>query len=536
MSQANFCAWRPCFESSSRFIDTRAWHHKTPIEQNSLLQQVRKHQEIFATTIRSFVSFTLETPLHVVFPCCLYVSESPFSFLSLFLLPLEPTMQSYTYRRRQVRKGNDLDSYNALLQSPHPIPTEYWTNGVTTILTGPAPALSSPVSTSDFLASSPTKEQLGNDCQFDSSTPSIHRQRTRFMALRLDMSSTKSERPVAASSTSTGTANAATTHHHNDPQYVRNSLLAGSVSGMASTFMLYPLDLVRTKLQASDMAHQGQPGVKRRGPVQMFHHTLRNGGIRALYTGMSLPLAAQAVYKGTVFTVNNVTQQALVNYHTLEHHKTGLAYNGQLTMTDRFLSGFIGGAVNALFFVTPVEFIRNQMIAQHSKFADSNVDNGSRRSFQKTGRVWHVIKYSVRDHGITSLWRGASWSVARDGWGCGWFFLSMAWTQKQLEPLRETYPYIPATMISGGVGGLMFWVSSLPLDTVKTWVQSSELHVSVSPMESIQRILQQEGPLGVVQKLFRGWQVAYGRGIPSAAITLTVYSYAYQYLQHSYYS
>jgi hypothetical protein len=35
----------------------------------------------------------------------------------------------------------------------------------------------------------------------------------------------------------------------------------------------------------------------------------------------------------------------------------------------------------------------------------------------------------------------------------------------------------------------------------------------------------------VVRQLFRGWQVAYGRGIPSAAITISVYSWVYDELQ-----
>jgi solute carrier family 25 (mitochondrial carnitine/acylcarnitine transporter), member 20/29 len=275
----------------------------------------------------------------------------------------------------------------------------------------------------------------------------------------------------------------------------------------------------------SDAAH--------RGPFQVLKHTLQHGGIRALYTGLALPIAAQGVYKGTVFTVNNVTQQSILDYRTLENHKTGILENGQLTMVDRFWCGFAGGAVNALLFVTPVEFVRNQLIAQHSRSAEgqpiSRLASGS----------WDLMRHSIREHGFLSLWRGAGLSVARDAFGCGCFFYALAWTQRQLtipgdESSSRPPPSFSATVVSGGLAGVAFWVVALPLDTVKTWIQSSDLAAagsSVSAKESILAIYRATGYNGVFQQLFRGWQVAYGRGIPSAAITMAVYSLAYRRLQ-----
>jgi len=261
-----------------------------------------------------------------------------------------------------------------------------------------------------------------------------------------------------------------------------------------------------------------------RSPFQVFRHTLEHGGARALYTGLTLPLAAQAVYKGTVFTVNNVCQTLILDWKTLENHKMGIVEDGQLTMTDRFWCGVMGGAVNAALFVTPVEFVRNQLIAQHSKLA------AGKQVARLASGSFDVIQHSISEHGFFSLWRGAGLSITRDAVGCGCFFLTMGWIQRHLTAPGDS-PSFPVTVFSGACSGLAFWLSALPIDTVKTWIQSSDLKVSVSAKDSIQRVYQDSGYAGLLQQLFRGWQVAYGRGVPSAAITISVYCTAYQYLQ-----
>ena len=372
-------------------------------------------------------------------------------------------METHTYRRRHL-SVNRVDAYNATIGSEGV--NEFWTNGWTTHLMLP-----------------PTKgEEMAT-------SPESRLARVAPAAVE-------------------------------DRNVVRNSILAGSVSGMASTVMLYPMDVLRTKLQS-----EGVVGSVHRGPLQMLRHTLQHGGIRALYTGLSLPLGAQAVYKATVFSVNNKAQQVLNDIRTMENHKTGILEPGRLTYGDRFLCGFLAGGVNAFFFVTPVEFIRNQLIAQHSRKAEG-------QQLKSTLTEWEIVRRTLKHHGLPSLWRGATISVTRDALGCGCFFWTMAQTQHMLTPPGEA-PSVLATMISGGLSGLAFWVAALPLDTVKTWIQSSDIDAHVSARESILRVYQEGGYRGLFEQTFRGWQVAYTRGIPSAAITISVYSTAYRFFSGS---
>lgn len=261
---------------------------------------------------------------------------------------------TYRYSRRKL-STHTTDSYNAFAHHPHEPrqhsrhpslgatqlqpshEDEYWTNGKIThlVVTADEMGRSLPPTTNKFLSTS------GTTTSTTSPTTLLHRRWTE--------PAEESAPPLQAATPKNPASSVA-----------RNSLIAGSVSGMASTLMLYPLDVLRTKLQASSAG----------GPLTVLRQTLRHGGVRSLYTGMTLPLAAQAVYKGTVFTVHNVCQQVLLDTKVLERQKLGQsAQDVRLTLFDTALCGFMAGAVNAGLFVTPVELVRNQVRATSLLFA-----------------------------------------------------------------------------------------------------------------------------------------------------------------------
>jgi mitochondrial ornithine carrier protein len=295
---------------------------------------------------------------------------------------------------------------------------------------------------------------------------------------------------------------------------VLNSILAGSVAGIMSTSVVYPFDLIRTKMQSVGMGIKG--ATSNSTPFQVFQHTLKHGGIRALYTGISVPLAAQALYKATVFASNNSAKQLLKEWNTTE----GGDGDYQMKLSDIFWCGFVGGGVNAALFVTPVEFVRNQLIAQHTKIA-----NGIFMDRPVMKGPLDVVKYTLKNSGISGLWRGVGVTVARDSIGCGFFFAAMHTVQKNLSP--DGPPSMSVTVLSGVSAGLSFWFSTLPLDTLKTWVQNG---TTSSAKEGLVQSFKRYGATGTFQQLTRGWQMAFGRGAPSAAIMVTTYDYTHRYL------
>jgi hypothetical protein len=279
---------------------------------------------------------------------------------------------------------------------------------------------------------------------------------------------------------------------------------------MASTIVCHPFDVLRVKMQSTALATTTSVGV-----TGTFRNTLQYGGLRALYTGLTLPLAAQAIYKGTVFTVNNLAQQALTEWKTQENYKLGIFTPYKVTMEDRFICGFMGGAVNGALFVTPVEYVRNQLISQQgSDGLQNNRLNGP----------MSVIRRTLQSDGMAGLWRGMASTILRDSVGCGCFFVAMAYSQQKLSP--DQPPSSTVVVTSGALAGVAFWLWALPIDTMKTWIQSG----TARNLRHAFELSQSQGIDKIIPSLFRGWQLAYGRGAPSAAITVTTYSLASSFL------
>ncbi|CAB9498990.1 substrate carrier family protein [Seminavis robusta] len=322
-----------------------------------------------------------------------------------------------------------------------------------------------------------------------------------------------------------------TTTSHYDPHMVRNSLIAGSVAGVTSTLACHPFDVIRTKMQAASMTSSTPSN-----PLRVVSQTFHNGGLRALYTGLALPLAAQAVYKATIFTVHNVTQKTLTEWKSTSSNTTTNETKDPLrTLQDQFVCGFVAGGVNAAFFVTPVEFVRNQLIKQHSLQVQQQQPQQPSQQAAFSGPL-SVVRHTIRQAGIGGLWKGIGVTVARDSIGVGFFFASMQWCQDYFKTTttnnnqQPQKPSLTTTILSGAVAGLTYWIVALPLDSVKTWVQSD---MADSAFQAVRTSLETQGLRQTLVKLFAGFQVAYARGIPSAAITVTTYSLCYQAVRES---
>jgi hypothetical protein len=324
---------------------------------------------------------------------------------------------------------------------------------------------------------------------------------------------------------------------------VRDSIIAGSIAGMTSIVLFHPFDVIRTKMQSTTKlkaietttaaskqigatilsASAPKNGISSSsGPIAVFSHTIKNGGIRAFYTGFSFPLAAQAAYKSTVFTVNRMSQNAVVDFKTRELWKTGTFTPYQLKPVDHFVCGFVSGAVNALVFVSPVEYVRNQLIAQHTNIAQgTNLKNAV-----MNGPV-DVIRTTLKSKGILGLWRGAGVTFVRDSFGCGAFFVLFELGKKKLPSVTGIDPESRLNTIgSGMMAGLGYWMASLPLDSLKTLVQTGQ---ATSAWSTVSFLVNRDGIFGAYSQLYRGWQLAFGRGAPSAAVTLTTYSAVYHF-------
>lgn len=331
-----------------------------------------------------------------------------------------------------------------------------------------------------------------------------------------------------------------TQSNNTNADMVRKSVCAGSFAGITSTLLFHPFDVVRTKIQTealslSSGAHKicttssksaSTSGISssggKSGVLSVVRSTIQYGGVRAFYTGLSLPLAAQAVYKSCVFTTNSVSKTALMEWKRQELHKVGkFTPVLSLTLKDVFFCGAVGGLVNAFLFVTPVEYVRNQLIAQDVKLAANRVSG-----IKIMRGPIDVIRRVVTAEGIFGLWRGAGVTVMRDSFGCGFFFVSYEVSKRFLSTVSSLNDTL-VTLLSGSCAGIGFWVAAAPLDTIKTNIQTGNTQSIRTAWADITN-----GGANVL-KLFSGWQVAFGRGAPAAAVTVYSYEMFYGLLQKS---
>ncbi|KIW11538.1 hypothetical protein PV08_10839 [Exophiala spinifera] len=91
------------------------------------------------------------------------------------------------------------------------------------------------------------------------------------------------------------------------------------------------------------------------------------------------------------------------------------------------------------------------------------------------GSSFGVFKEIWRHRGIKGMYYGGTITAIRDAVGYGWYFWSYE-LSKRLLLSRQPDPFLPPTaadvLISGGIAGVITWVSIYPLDIVKTRLQT----------------------------------------------------------------
>lgn len=277
-----------------------------------------------------------------------------------------------------------------------------------------------------------------------------------------------------------------------------DSLLAGSASGMAAVLVCHPLDVIRTKMQIQSSL----------SITEAFRASWSEGGMKSLYKGFVMPFIAQVGYKSIIFVTNTLSQQHI--------------FHNDTSSSSMFLSGTIAGSVNGTV-VAPVEIIRTTQIMSKG--------TGGTGSGQMP--LSQAVKLIYQQRGITGFWISVLPTIIRDGPGIGFYMIafdkSKQWLMKQSEiNAKSASCPIWIRLLAGSLAGIAFWTWGMPIDSMKTRIESSiKLHGSSM---SISEIIRQQIRGTKWIDLYRALPVAYIRGIPSAAVTLTTYDLCLEYL------
>lgn len=202
--------------------------------------------------------------------------------------------------------------------------------------------------------------------------------------------------------------------------------------------------------------------------------------------------------------------KAGVRFVSFDAYKELLSdYNGHISGPRVMLAGFGAGLTESLIAVTPFESIKTQLI------------DDRKRSQPRMRGLIHGSLVIAREKGMTGFFSGLVPTTARQAANSATRF----GTYTALQQLAEKYhpgqrPSAIATFGMGGVAGLVTVYVTMPLDTVKTRMQSIDARKHYrSSFDCVVKLYRTEGVL----VFWSGALPRLGRLVLSGGIVFTVY-------------
>lgn len=162
----------------------------------------------------------------------------------------------------------------------------------------------------------------------------------------------------------------------------------GSIAGAFGAFMVYPIDLVKTRMQNQRSARVGQLLYK--NSIDCFRKVMANEGFRGLYSGVLPQLVGVAPEKAIKLTVNDLVRG-----------KFSDAKTGAIWWPYEILAGASAGACQVIF-TNPLEIVKIRLQVQGEVAK-------SQKQVEKRSAMW-----IVRNLGLVGLYKGASACLLRD--------------------------------------------------------------------------------------------------------------------------
>ncbi|KAF9233966.1 mitochondrial carrier [Melanogaster broomeanus] len=289
-----------------------------------------------------------------------------------------------------------------------------------------------------------------------------------------------------------------------------NDLIAGSFGGAAQVIVGQPLDTIKTRAQTA-------PEGMFKGPMDILVKTLRNEGFLALYKGMASPLLGIAGVNSLLFASYAASKRVVSPFPDKSIKQIALA-------------GGMAGFVNAVL-ASPVEMFKVRMQAQYGAATDQRLRDVAREMWREWGFKQGIM-------------RGYWATVAREIPAYAGFYSAFEFSKRQFQAHYGQQIPVWALLASGSTGGIAYWLSSYPLDVVKSRIQLRSTPPTARPWTYINGELRSVVAEGGFWKsvlmlaspsagLFRGLTPSLLRSIPAAASTFAAYELTRDFLRES---
>lgn len=273
--------------------------------------------------------------------------------------------------------------------------------------------------------------------------------------------------------------------------------LAGAVAGISEILVMYPLDLVKTRIQ---LQVGSGANAEYQGIVDCFAKIIRHEGPATLYRGISAPILMEAPKRATKFAANDEWGK----------YWKGVFGVSQLSGPLAVLNGACAGATEA-FIVVPFELIKIRM-----------QDKTKAKLYAGPG---DCLMKTIKQEGIFSLYKGLESTLWRQTiWNAGYFgiiFQIRNLMPKSEDPKTKTL----IDLASGAIGGTFGTLLNTPFDVVKSRIQCATTLPGQKPKyqyawPSLALVAKEEG----FSALYKGFLPKVLRLGPGGGIMLVVFT------------
>lgn len=219
--------------------------------------------------------------------------------------------------------------------------------------------------------------------------------------------------------------------------------LAGCIGGAAGVLVGHPFDTVKVRLQV-----QSVDKPLYRGTFHCFQSIVRQESVFGLYKGIGSPMMGLTFINAIVFGVQGNTMRLL----------------GQDTPTNQFVAGAAAGAIQCVI-CCPMELAKTRMQMQGTGVKKSSTKKLYKNSVDCLTRIY-------QREGLRGVNRGMVTTLIRETPGFGVYFWAYDVLTRSLGCEPEDPYMIPKLLFAGGTAGIASWLSTYPVDVIKSRLQA----------------------------------------------------------------
>lgn len=232
-------------------------------------------------------------------------------------------------------------------------------------------------------------------------------------------------------------------------------IINGGIAGIIGVSCVFPLDLVKTRLQNQQVGPKGEKMYH--SMLDCFRKTYRAEGYFGMYRGSAVNILLITPEKAIKLAANDY----------FRHHLT--TSNGTLPITRQMAAGGLAGLCQIVI-TTPMELLKIQMQDAGRVAAQANELGKSLPKVSATSIAMELI----RTKGITGLYKGTGATMLRDVSFSIVYFPLFA-TLNALGPRRDdgsNEAVFWCSFLSGCAAGSMAALAVNPFDVIKTRLQA----------------------------------------------------------------